>query len=231
MVDDCQAQPDWLATLDECFTPEIGFVCGAVRAPERERRLFADSPRIEPKDVVFDPGSLAATFPPGFALLGANLAVRRTDAERVGPFDECLGPGTQFAGAEEHDYASRLAQLGVRMRSTPLSVVEHTFGYWYGIRAVYATKRRHIRGDGGLAGKRTLLTIPAGTLSVRRCVLEEARQQLQTIKPWRLPNNFFRLFHYLTSYRECLIGYEVPDSARADPATAVLRPLPRAGAK
>jgi hypothetical protein len=153
------------------------------------------------------------------------MAVRRAVAERVGIFDECLGPGSRFAGGEEHDYAERLARLGVKMRSTPAVVVRHSYGYRYGIRAVYANKSSRLRGDGGLAAKRTLLKTRAGELSVRKSVLAEARRQLTTINLTRLANNSFRLFHYLASYRECLVGYEISQAAGSDPATAVLTPL------
>ena len=225
MDDDCEAREDWLAALDESFGPDIGFVCGTVEAPVKERRFFALCPRITPEDVVFDPAQAGRMPPPGFGLLGANMAVRRSVAGRVGIFDECLGAGSQFGGGEEHDYANRLAQLGVRMRSTPRAVVRHTYGYRYGVRAVYANKSARLRGDGGLSGKRTLLATRAGELSIRKSVLDEAMRQMTTVSLKRLANNSFRLFHYLTSYRECLIGYEVCTSAGQDPATAVLTPL------
>ena len=51
------------------------------------------------------------------------------------------------------------------------------------------------------------------------------REQLRSVGLVRLPYNIFRLWHYLKSYRECLIGYELCDSAYTDPATAVLKPL------
>jgi glycosyltransferase involved in cell wall biosynthesis len=226
--DDCEAREDWLATLDECFTPDIGFVSGTVEAPAKEARLFAVCPQFEPEDVVFDPEQSNEVPPPGFGLLGANIAVRRADANRVGTFDEFLGAGSKFGGGEEHDYASRLVRLGVRMRSTPRSVVRHTYGYRVGIRAVYLNKRSRIRGDGALAAKRTLLATVPDELSVRRSVLNEAARQLSTIKLTRLPNNSFRLFHYLTSYRECLLGYDLRDPGRQDQATAVLTPLAEA---
>jgi glycosyltransferase involved in cell wall biosynthesis len=225
MDDDCEAREDWLATLSACFTPEIGFVCGTVEAPPKEPRLFAICPRITPEDVVYDPAQTRDVRPPGFGLLGANMAVRRSVAERVGIFDECLGPGSQFAGGEEHDYADRLAQLGVKMRSTPAAVVRHSYGYRYGIRAVYGNKSSRLRGDGGLAAKRTLLRTRAGELSVRTSMIAEARRQLTTIRLTRLANNSFRLFHYLASYRECLVGYEISQAAGSGPATAVLTPL------
>jgi glycosyltransferase involved in cell wall biosynthesis len=228
--DDCEAQDDWLARLDEYFTPDIGFVCGTVEAPSKARRGFARCPSIRPGEVVFVPGQSDQGPPAGFNLLGANMAVRRTEAEKVGLFDECLGAGSTFGGGEEHDLVSRLAQHGVQMRSSPRPVVRHSYGYRYGIRSVYSHRRDLLRGDGAIAGKRTLMMkAPGVELSVRDNVLREARAQLGTIRLRRLPNNVFRLFYYLTSYRECLVGYELSDSALADPATAILQPRPTRG--
>jgi glycosyltransferase involved in cell wall biosynthesis len=223
--DDCEVREDWLAELEKSFTPDIGFVCGTVEAPARERRIFQICPRIAPADVVWDPQELGTIPPPGFGLLGANMAVRREAAERVGIFDACLGPGSQFAGGEEHDYADRLAQLGVRMRSTPRPVVRHTYGYRYGFRAVYTNKSSRIRGDGGRAAKVTMMESRDREVSVGMSVIEQAKRQLSTVDVRRLANNSFRLFHYLTSYRECLLGYELCGPASRDPVTAVLTPL------
>jgi hypothetical protein len=90
---------------------------------------------------------------------------------------------------------------------------------------VYSNKSSRIRGDGGRAAKVTLLKTREGELSVRKSVIEQAKRQLSTINVMRLANNSFRLFHYLTSYRECLLGYELCASAGNDPVTAVLTPL------
>ena len=166
MDDDCEAEESWLATLDKAFGDDVGLVAGSVIAPPDAARRLAVCPTIEPADVVYDP--LRMQQPPeGFGVLGANIAVRRTDAVNVGPFDECMGPGSFFQGGEEHDYVKRLAQLGVRMRSTPSSIVHHTYGVRYGWRAVYSHKRERIRGDGAVAAKGTLLEDPGGGRAIR----------------------------------------------------------------
>ena len=59
---------------------------------------------------------------------------------------------------------------------------------------------------------------------MRRRTLSEARAQLTTFKLLRIPNNLFRLFHYLKAYWECVSGSDVADP---DPVTAVL--IPKAG--
>jgi glycosyltransferase involved in cell wall biosynthesis len=222
--DDCEARGDWLATLDECFTPDVGFVCGAVEAPAKTHRAIGMCPTVAPDDVLFDPVH-GDSWPPGFKFIGANMAVRRRCAARIGPFDECLGPPSEFVGCEDYDYVARLADLGVRMRSTPGCVVFHTYGYRYGIRAVYKLKRERMGSLGAFAAKRALLDTPAGELSVRKSMLDEARRQVATFNVKRLPNNAVRLFYHLRSYRDCLNGYDLSESARKDPVTAVLRPV------
>jgi glycosyltransferase involved in cell wall biosynthesis len=217
MDDDCEADAGWLAAIDVAFTDDVGFVCGSVVGPPSSERRLAVCPTIEPDDVVFDPEQ--GDPPPGFGLLGANMAVRRLDAQRVGSFDECMGPGSYFQGGEEHDYLSRLAALGVRAHSTPRSIVHHTYGVRYGVRAVYSHKRERIRGDGAVTAKGTLLGVPRGGRSVRGCVVELARVQLATISLRRLPLHAFRQYHFLMSYRECLRGFGISSDDRA---TAVL---------
>jgi hypothetical protein len=142
---------------------------------------------------------------------------------QVGGFDECLGTGSRFAGAEEHDYFSRLALLGVRMRSTSQASVQHTYGYRYGLRDFYRHKRDRLGADGGLAAKRTMLRQQQPPPSVRESVIAELRSQITTIKPLRLPNNAFRLFHYLRSYRDGLEGYELAGGV-SDPVVAAMSP-------
>jgi glycosyltransferase involved in cell wall biosynthesis len=222
MDDDCEADEDWLATLKECFTADIGLVCGSLEAPAKKHRGFAVCPQVVPDDVIYDPKVSGLLPPPGFRLLGANLAVRRALTKDV-LFDECIGPGSPLRGSgEEHDYVYRLAHRGVRMRSTPRSIVRHTYGYRYGFRAVYAASKVYIRGNGALAAKLTLLRAYPGEVRLRQSLLEEAKHQLGTISLTRLPNSMFRLFHHLESYRECLLDYRLVDADGIDPSTAVL---------
>ena len=225
--DDCQAEDSWLATLDKAFGDDVGLVAGSVIAPPDSTRRFAVCPAIEPADVVYDP-LRTKQMPEGFGVLGANIAVRRTDAERVGPFDECMGPGSFFQGGEEHDYVNRLAQLGVRMRSTPSSIVHHTYGVRYGWRAVYSHKRERIRGDGAVAAKGTLLEDPDGGRAIRACVTSMARGQLQHLQLRRAVMTTFRFVHYVGSYRECLRHFALSSAA---PVQAVLVPRRDTGSR
>jgi GT2 family glycosyltransferase len=220
MDDDCQAAPDWLEQLCLSFDdPAIAMVGGAVLRPPAEGRAISICPTIDPEDVLWDPRT-AAEPPPGFGLLGANMAVRRSAGDAIGLFDECLGPGSRFPGGEEHDYSYRLVLHGLAVRSTPKPVVEHTYGVRYGLREVYAHRRDRLRGDGGLSGKATLVAANGERPSTAVCVTKAALAQLRTVSVLRLPNALLRLSHYLKSYAECLDHYRVADAD--DPARAVL---------
>lgn len=60
----------------------------------------------------------APTYPDevGFS---AHMVIRRSVLERIGGFDERLGPGTRFFSAEDMDLNYRLLQGGHRVVSTP----------------------------------------------------------------------------------------------------------------
>ena len=223
MDDDCEAEVDWLAQLDRCFEDDVDLVSGAVLAPARERRRFAVCPSVVPGEVTFvlRPGD--AALPTEFDALGANLAVRRRTAVRVGGFDEHLGAGARFPGGEEHDLVHRLAMAGATLRSTPGAVVRHTYGVRSGMRAVYRHRRQRLRGDGA-GGEAAMLAVPEGGLPVGRTVRRAAGEQLETVRLGRLPFAVLRLFDYLTSYRECLRHFALSEAALHDPALAVLMP-------
>ena len=181
MDDDCEAEPDWLERISECFTPEIALVSGRVIVPPKARRVGV-CPGVAPEDVVFNPMESGLVPPPGFGLLGANMAVRRTAMDRAGAFDEYLGAGAPFQGSEEHELAHRLLASGAVLRSSSAPTVTHTYGYRYGVRSLYFYKRERLRGDGGAVGKSTLVSAPEGGLSVRSQVWSTGWNQLKTVK-------------------------------------------------
>jgi len=54
-----------------------------------------------------------------------NLALYRAALREVGGFDERLGPGTPFPGAEDNDLGLRLLEAGFRIVHAPQAVVQH----------------------------------------------------------------------------------------------------------
>jgi glycosyltransferase involved in cell wall biosynthesis len=205
--DDCEADADWLVELDRCFDDDIGLVSGSLIAPPKVGWWYASCPSIDVDDVLYDPAIDGAQAAENFGLLGANMAIRRSDVGKTGGYDECLGSGSAFDGGEEHDLVFRMAEAGVRMRSSPKVVVRHTYGWRYGLRAVWKVKRDRFRGNGAIAAKGLLAEKPEGGLRVRTVVIDHARAQLTTMGLRRLPFGFFRQFFYLPSYRKCLRNY------------------------
>jgi hypothetical protein len=86
--------------------------------------------------------------------MGANMAVRRSLLNKAGGFDERLGAGCRYAGAEETDMAYRLARRGSLIgHIAGGEILHHGFraraaasalsqGYGMGTGAMYA---KHIR--------------------------------------------------------------------------------------
>lgn len=218
--DDCEADPEWLAVLDEVFDDsDVGLVGGSLIAPPADRRLGV-CPEHVAWDVVHRPDA-DSVAPDGWGLAGANMAVRRSAQQQVGEFDEYLGAGARFAGSEETDYALRLESLGVTMVSTPRSIVRHTHGHRYGIRAIYRLKRNYARGYGALAAKMTLLADPRGSEWMH--TMSEAVMRRPTLRGVAsLPSSLLRLWHFRRAYRTCRREYTVDPTD--DPVTAVLRP-------
>jgi len=58
-------------------------------------------------------------------LLVLNMAIHRAALDQVGGFDERLGPGTPFPGAEDIDLGFRLLEAGYRIAYTPEAIVWH----------------------------------------------------------------------------------------------------------
>jgi glycosyltransferase involved in cell wall biosynthesis len=113
--DDCRPQPGWLDAL--ASHPDAAFVTGRVEAPEPVDRPVAVKTDTEPA-----PLDASSREP-----LGAsnNLLVRREVLERVGGFDERLGPGTWPEAAEDLALFDRLLHAGGTGRYEPKALVLH----------------------------------------------------------------------------------------------------------
>ena len=219
--DDCEARPDWLAVVAACFDtdPGLGLVGGSLLAPPTSKRWVPSSClSITPAEVVYDPAETPPPAPPGFGCVGGNLALRREAVERVGRFDEVLGPGTQLLSGEDVDYLHRLEDAGVKMMSTPRSVVFHTYGRRYGWREMPSYWHGQGMGHGALAAKRTLRGDPRGADEVRAWIRKYPTQWLGEREPGRLPrardlelgrtlSDPIRLASALITYRRCLREY------------------------
>jgi len=92
------------------------------------------------------------------------------------------------------------------MLSTPRSAVVHTFGVRRGW-AMLRSQRNYASGNGGTAGKLTLLGDPLGA-----AWLEQTRRMFETDRrraPHRALRAYRRLHYFSEAYRRCLRDYRV----------------------
>lgn len=128
--DDCAVEPGWLAAIKTAFQahPEAGLLFGHVACAEHDpaqgylpgfkategpltrRRMFAGA---------------------GHWGMGANMALRRSAWERIGPFDELLGAGAPLKSAEDVDYVLRARRQGIGVyHAARARVVHYGFRPW-----------------------------------------------------------------------------------------------------
>ena len=124
---------------------------------------------------------------------------------------------------DRHDYVERLERLGATLRTTPSSVVQHTYGYRYGWTDFYDHKRSRLGADGALAAKWMMFDEPACTVHVGRFVRRELRRQLTTVRPTRLPFAALRIYHYIMHFRGCLMAYRLVEQPTPNPVSIQLR--------
>jgi GT2 family glycosyltransferase len=125
--DDCLVEEGWVESWCALFAahPDAGIGFGPVRPPAPDR-----PGTITP---AFDPGATVKTYTKDIFRrrglydigMGANMALRRLDWLAIGGFDECLGAGARFPGAEEDDAAYRIVKLGRELVHVPAPAVIH----------------------------------------------------------------------------------------------------------
>jgi glycosyltransferase involved in cell wall biosynthesis len=140
--DDVRIRPGWTAAIAGAFASStVAFVTGRIVVPAHQagaERPVAVSSRTGRE--VLHPG-LA-----GDLGASANLAVRRAALERVGGFDETLGPGTWAASAEDLDLFDRLFRAGLSGLFEPAALAEHE--QWRSRRQLLSLDWRYGKGMG-----------------------------------------------------------------------------------
>jgi|SRR5581483_2368088 len=216
MDDDCEAAPDWLAVLAALFDqhPDVEFIGGSMLAPPKPSGTgLGRCPHWEPPEILYDPLACQHQRPTGFGFVGGNFAFRRTVIDKVGLFDPRLGVGAVFPAAEDTDYLLRLDARGIKMLSTPRSVVHHSDGWRYGLAAVLRHQRARGIGNGALAAKRTMSGDRRGREELRQHVTEFRGALLRLQRPegaWYVP-------HFWLGYRQCMRQYAVDEAGLLRP--------------
>lgn len=113
--DDCEPEPGWLDHLVEAFRdPRVGAVTG----------LLVDHSDTSPRSPA-PPARLTRPIEGLDAGHGALMAFRVDVLRRLGGFDEVLGAGRHFAGAEDLDMFSRVLREGHTLVREHRSVIRH----------------------------------------------------------------------------------------------------------
>lgn len=121
--DDCRVTPNWVASMAKLYAddPAAAVVCGRVHVPDDiAERGFA---------VGFEPlvREWQGRFPPTDSDWGitANLSLRRSVLESIGPFDPFLGAGAPLRSGGEPDFIFRVLKAGLKVVNAVEVSVEH----------------------------------------------------------------------------------------------------------
>jgi glycosyltransferase involved in cell wall biosynthesis len=209
--DDCEARPDWLAVIETILTdePDVALVGGSMLAPQSSPGWPASCPSFVATDALYDPARNGRTAPAGWDWVGGNFALRRQVAEMVGDFDACLGIGGDFPAAGDTDYKLRMEAMGLKMRTTPRSIVDHTYGWRYGVQAVLRHQRTHAQGNGALAAKLTMMGDPRGQLWLSKTRHDIWSGWLPLRRTLRRVADLRVLYHFSRAYAQCHRRYRV----------------------
>lgn len=123
--DDVGVSPAWIQSVVTFFRehPHYDAAMGRVELPPdvTDPNLVHRVLRYSGVVPLFDMGEVPCDVPD---MYGANMAVRRQALDKVGLFDERLGPGAS-GGCEDMDLARRLRQAQLRIGYMPGAVVCH----------------------------------------------------------------------------------------------------------
>ncbi len=121
--DDCVVDDEWIEKIVSTFQrdPNIVIVFGSVLAPPGYNIKDGFIPLYSAKDLLFR-GPYSKIHARG---ISANMAVKRDLFEKIGGFDEMLGPGAALPGNVDYDYSYRALRNGCQIFESSLVKVTH----------------------------------------------------------------------------------------------------------
>jgi GT2 family glycosyltransferase len=120
--DDCLPDPHWLAVIRDEFAraPALGVLGGRVELfDERDQPTTTRTSR--------ERGQISTAFNLD-AIIGCNMAFRRSALAATGPFDVALGGGTGAGAGEDVDFVYRALRAGLLVEYSPDALVYHNHG-------------------------------------------------------------------------------------------------------
>lgn len=120
--DDCLPDARWLATVDDEFAraPMLDVLGGRVELFDARDRPTTTRTSLARREIT-------ATVDVD-AIIGCNLAFRRSTLEAIGAFDIGLGGGTGAGAGEDVDFVYRSVRAGLRVEYSPDALVYHNHG-------------------------------------------------------------------------------------------------------
>ena len=118
--DDCLPSPRWLHAVTRAYDDGVDGVTGPVLPLPG-----ADGVAVSSRTSVIRRTFRGHGFAPWDIGTGGNLSLRRTVFDRVGGFDETLGPGTTGRAAEDIDLLYRVVTADCALIYEPDAVVYH----------------------------------------------------------------------------------------------------------
>ncbi len=118
-------------------------------------------------------------------LAGGNMALHRSTLERIGLFDERLGPGSKYPAAEDNDFGYRVLAAGLEIEYVPEAILLHrawrTSSEYFSLRWRYGLGKggfyaKHLRADVGGLGPRAATDVWRRARRFPRLALSHPRQ-------------------------------------------------------
>jgi len=120
--DDCYPAVDYIDSVANAFADrERGFIGGRILLYDAQDHPITI--RVDSTPIPIPPCSVVPTG----LVQGANMAFRREVLERIGGFDDALGPGTPFCN-DDVDAVARASAAGFAGSFVPEPVVHHHHG-------------------------------------------------------------------------------------------------------
>jgi GT2 family glycosyltransferase len=238
-----------LFTNDDCLV-DPGWV-GAMRTELQDERLWMVFGRVLPGLNLEQTRSRAGTIlalkqSPAWELYGHdrlnlgfghghNLGVSRTAFQRLGGFDECLGPGAPFCSWDDLDIGYRAMRQGGYLAYAPAPLIYHY--HWQNWQGVARSYRSYGLGAGASAAKYMRCgDLAAGLILLRwvwyhglRMIMAGAAHRQpgrvltglgQLVEPWR---GFKRGLQHPLERQQLLFRRELPPAVGHTQASLIAR--------